>query len=93
MPVTPLQAFRLTDEEFEVLRLVENKVDVFLSENYYPGLSVQVNLPKKTVSERILTTIINRYGQAGWAVKRQENADPDMLLLEYSSINDYSPKE
>ena len=93
MPVTPLQAFRLTDEEFEVLRLVENKVDVFLSENYYPGLSVQVNLPKKTVSERILTTIINRYGQAGWAVKRQENGDPDMLLLDYSSINDFTPKE
>ena len=47
MPVTPVQAFRLTDEEFEVLRLVENKVDAFLSENYFPGLSVQVNLPKK----------------------------------------------
>ncbi|MDI9407775.1 MAG: hypothetical protein QM523_00845 [Candidatus Pacebacteria bacterium] len=88
MPVTPVQAFRLTDEEFEVLRLVENKVDAFLSENYFPGLSVQVNLPKKTVTERILTTIMTRYRQSGWNIHKQEGDDPEMLLLEFSSAAD-----
>ncbi|MCX8501914.1 MAG: hypothetical protein ORO03_09520 [Alphaproteobacteria bacterium] len=88
MPVTPVQAFRLTDEEFRVLRAVENKVDAYLSENYFPGLSVQVPLPTNTVTDRILTTIMSRYRQSGWEIKNVGGGGTEMMLLEFSSIAD-----
>lgn len=83
MPVTPFQAFRLSHAEYEVLRVVEDKVDAFIGENYYPGLTVTVNLPGKMVTERILHSIIQRYAEAGWTVKRtsEPTGDPEEQIV------------
>lgn len=83
MPVTPFQAFRLANSEYEVLRLVENKVDEFLSENYFPGLTVTVNLPAKTVTDRILHAIKQRYQEAGWTVEQKSPAGSDQIILDF----------
>ncbi|MDI9348390.1 MAG: hypothetical protein QM537_00125 [Candidatus Symbiobacter sp.] len=84
MPITPFQAFRLSSSEYEVLRVVEDKVDAFIAENYYPGLTVTVNLPAKTVTDRILHTIIQRYAESGWSVKRTENDDEEQITIDFS---------
>lgn len=82
MPITPFQAFRLANKEYEVLRVVENKIDEFLSENYFPGLTVTVTLPAKTVTDRILHSIMQRYQEAGWTVD-QKSASGDNLVLDF----------
>jgi hypothetical protein len=76
MPITPFQAFRLSKQEYEVLRVIEKKIDEFLEENYFPGLTVTIPLPTKTVTDRILHSIMQRYQEAGWTImKRDQNAD------------------
>ena len=71
MPITPVQAFRLSKSEYEVLRVIEKKIDEFLEENYFPGLTVTVPLPTKMVTDRILHSIMQRYQEAGWTVDRK----------------------
>lgn len=83
MPVTPFQAFRLSHEEYEVLRLVENKIDQFLGENYFPGLTVTVNLPSKTVTDRILHSVMQRYQEAGWTVEQKSSTGAEMIVLDF----------
>ncbi|MCX8506194.1 MAG: hypothetical protein ORN98_06230 [Alphaproteobacteria bacterium] len=83
MPVTPFQAFRLSSAEYEVLRVVEDKVDGFIGENYYPGLTVTVNLPSKMVTERILHSIIQRYAEAGWTVQRTPSDDEEQIIIDF----------
>ncbi len=60
MPITPFQAFRLSKSEYEVLRVIEKKIDEFLEENYLPGLTVTGPLPTKMGTDRILHPIMQR---------------------------------
>ncbi|MFY7958740.1 MAG: hypothetical protein ACOVVK_01570 [Elsteraceae bacterium] len=83
MPITPQQAFRLAKEEYEILRFVEGKIDEFLEINYFPGLTVTVTLPSKTVSDRILHSIMLRYQEAGWRIERKSPAGAENLLLDF----------
>lgn len=83
MPITPFQAFRLSKSEYEVLRVVEAKVDEFLEENYFPGLTVTVNLPAKTVTDRILHSIMNRYQEAGWTVDKKSPTQAEAITLDF----------
>jgi hypothetical protein len=83
MPITPQQAFRLAKEEYEILRFVESKIDEFLEVNYFPGLTVTVTLPSKTVSDRILHSIMLRYQEAGWRIERKSPPGAESLLLDF----------
>lgn len=83
MPITPFQAFRLSKGEYEVLRVVEAKIDSFLEENYFPGLTVNVNLPSKMVTDRILHSIMQRYQEAGWTVERKSPPGSENINLDF----------
>jgi hypothetical protein len=86
MPLTPFQAFRLSKGEYEVLRLIENKIDEFLEENYFPGQTITVNLPAKTVTDRILHTILIRYEEAGWRIEKKPPAQAEAITLDFSPV-------
>lgn len=83
MPITPFQAFRLAKAEYEVLRVIEAKVDEYLEENYFPGLTVTVNLPGKTVTDRILHSVMQRYQEAGWTIERKSAAGAESIVLDF----------
>lgn len=83
MPITPFQAFRLDKAEYEVLRFVEGKIDSFLEENYFPGLTVTVTLPAKTVTDRILHSIMQRYQEAGWTIEKKSSPGAESILLDF----------
>lgn len=83
MPITPFQAFRLSKDEYEVLRVVEARVDKFLEEEYFPGLTVSVTLPSKTVTDRIMHSIVQRYQEAGWTIERKSPAGAESILLDF----------
>lgn len=83
MPITPFQAFRLSKDEYEVLRVVETRVDKFLEEEYFPGLTVTVTLPAKTVTDRIMHSIVQRYQEAGWTIERKSQGGGDSILLDF----------
>jgi hypothetical protein len=83
MPITPFQAFRLSKSEYEVLRVVEAKIDGFLEENYFPGLTVTVSLPAKTVSDRIMHSIVQRYQESGWTIERKSPAGAENITLDF----------
>ena len=71
MPITPFQAFRLDKAEYEILRVVESKIDEYLEKNYFPGLTVSVTLPSKQVTDRILHSIMQRYQESGWTIEKK----------------------
>jgi hypothetical protein len=83
MPITPFQAFRLDKAEYEVLRFIEGKIDAHLEEHYFPGLTVGVTLPAKTVTDRILHSIKQRYEQAGWQIERKSSPGSEMINLDF----------
>jgi hypothetical protein len=83
MPITPFQAFRLDKAEYEVLRFIEGKIDAHLEEHYFPGLTVGVTLPAKTVTDRILHSIMERYQQAGWKIEKKSGAGAEMINLDF----------
>jgi hypothetical protein len=83
MPITPFQAFRLDKAEYEVLRFIEGKIDSHLEEHYFPGLTVDVSLPAKTVTDRILHSIMERYQQAGWTIERKSSPGAEMIQLNF----------
>jgi hypothetical protein len=83
MPITPFQAFRLSKGEYEILRVVEKKIDDFLEENYFPGLTVTVNLPEKTVTDRILHSIMQRYQEAGWTIEKKAATQAEAITLDF----------
>jgi hypothetical protein len=83
MPITPFQAFRLDKAEYEVLRFIEGKIDSHLEEHYFPGLTVPVTLPAKTVTDRILHSIMERYQQAGWKIERKSSPGAEMINLDF----------
>ena len=83
MPITPFQAFRLDKAEYEVLRFIEGKIDEHLEKQYFPGLTVEVTLPAKTVTDRIMHSIMQRYQQAGWRIERKSPPGGDMILLDF----------
>lgn len=86
MPITPFQAFRLNKSEYEILRVVEGKIDEYLETNYYPGMTVTVELPSKTVTDRILHSIMQRYGDSGWTVEPQKTAG-EMIVIDFVPNN------
>src|SRR2546430_11400487 len=83
MPITPFQAFRLDKAEYEVLRFIEGKIDSHLEEHYFPGLTVNVSLPAKTVTDRILHSIMGRYQEAGWTIERKSSPGSEMIQLDF----------
>lgn len=82
MPITPPQAFTMNHKEYEVLRVIENKIDEYIESNYYPGLTVTVNLPSATVSDRMVKAITGHYGQMGWVVEDQGRKG-DTIVLDF----------
>jgi hypothetical protein len=84
MPITPFQAFRLDKAEYEVLRFIEGKIDEHLEKEYFPGLTVPVTLPAKTVTDRILHRIVQRYMEAGWKIERKSSPGAEMILLDFA---------
>lgn len=84
MPLTPFQAFRLSKDEYEVLRVVESKIDEFLEENYFPGETVTVNLPSATVTDRILHSILIRYEEAGWSIQKKPPSQAEAITVEFT---------
>lgn len=85
MPITPPQAFTMSGKEYEVLRVIENKIDEYLETNYYPGLTVTVNLPSGTVSDRMVKAIVGHYGQMGWTVEAK-GRNQDSVILDFIPI-------
>jgi hypothetical protein len=83
MPITPFQAFRLDKAEYEVLRFIEGKIDEHLEKEYFPGLTVAVTLPAKTVTDRIMHSIMQRYQQAGWKIERKSGPGAEMIALDF----------
>ncbi|MBV8168896.1 MAG: hypothetical protein JO021_19025 [Alphaproteobacteria bacterium] len=83
MPITPFQAFRLDKAEYEVLRFIEGKIDEHLEKEYFPGLTVPVTLPAKTVTDRILHSIMGRYIEAGWQIERKSSPGAEMIVLDF----------
>ncbi|MDX2104496.1 MAG: hypothetical protein SF002_18385 [Alphaproteobacteria bacterium] len=82
MPVPPAHAFRLSKEEYEVLAVVETKIDEYIHQNYYPGLTVSVTLPTKTVTDRLLFAVIERYKEVGWGVEQKSrNSEATVLAF------------
>ncbi|MDX2101181.1 MAG: hypothetical protein SF002_01435 [Alphaproteobacteria bacterium] len=81
MPITPFQAFRLDKTEYEILRVVENKIDEYLEKNYFPGMTVTVTLPAKQVTDRILHSIMQRYQESGCTIEKKGGGE--MLTLDF----------
>jgi hypothetical protein len=80
MPVPPANAFRLGKEEYEVLAVMEKKIDEYIIQNYFPGLTVAVTLPAKTVTDRLLFALLERFRDVGWTIEtKSRNADSIVL--------------
>ncbi len=82
MPVPPDYAFRLNKDEYEVLAVVEQKIDDYITQNYYPGLTVSVTLPTKTVTDRLLFAVMERYRGVGWGIEQKSrNSEATVLAF------------
>ncbi len=82
MPVPPANAFRLNKEEYEVLAVMEKKIDEFIVQNYFPGMTVAITLPSKTVTDRLLFAVIERYKEVGWTIE-QKSRNADSIVLDF----------
>jgi len=77
MAISPTTAIALSDEQLILLARVIEEIDVFLSENYVAGRTIDVRtallLDAVNSSPRVVDALIASYQAAGWAVALYNN--------------------
>ncbi len=65
-----------------MLAVVEGKIDEYIHQNYFPGLTVSVTLPSKTVTDRLLFAVMERYKEVGWGIEQKSrNSEATVLAF------------